>query len=288
MIHSMTAFARRTLQNEHGLMTLELKSVNHRFSEISLRLPEELRSIDNKIREIVGKSIKRGKIDCSFRYRSPELVETNIELDQVLLEKLLDTSKILGDKLPTCAPINVLDLMKWPGVLRSPEQDGGTLAQQAMEMLDVALKELQDTRAREGEQIKKLITDRCTLMLTQVKQVKARMPEIIDNMRRRLREKLEAFKVELDEARLEQEMIYLINKSDVAEEMDRLLTHITEVERVLVKGGPVGRRLDFLMQELNREANTLGSKSVDTETTKSAVELKVLIEQIREQIQNLQ
>jgi len=251
-------------------------------------LPEELRSIENKVREIVGNSVKRGKVDCSFRYRAPDMVETNIELDQTLLEKLLDTSKLLGDKLPSSAPINVLDLMKWPGVLRTPEQDSNQLTRQAIEMLGVALSELQDTRAREGEQIKKLITDRCSHMRTQVNQVREKMPDIIDTMRRRLREKLQEYKVELDEARLEQEMVYLIHKSDVAEEMDRLLTHITEVERVLDKGGPVGRRLDFLMQELNREANTLGSKSVDAETTKSAVELKVLIEQIREQIQNIQ
>jgi len=284
----MTAFARRTLQNDLGLMTLELKSVNHRYSEISLRLPEDLRGIDSKIREIIGKTVKRGKIDCTFRYRAPEMVETNIELDQMLLEKLLDTSKVLAEKLPASAPINVLDLMKWPGVLRPPEQDSDTLGKQALLMLDEGLKELEETRAREGAQIKTLITDRCTQMGAQVKHVAERLPEVIENMRSRLREKLEEYKVELDEARLEQEMIYLIHKSDVAEELDRLLTHITEVERVLDKGGPVGRRMDFLMQELNREANTLGSKSVDTETTKSAVELKVLIEQIREQVQNLQ
>ncbi len=288
MIHSMTAFARRTLQNEQGLMTLELKSVNHRFAEISLRLPEELRGIDNKIREIIGKTVKRGKVDCSLRYRSPEQVETNMELDHALLGKLLDTSKILAEKLPSSAPINVLELMKWPGVLTPPEQDSSRLGQQALTMLDEALKELADTRAREGEQIKKLVLDRCVQIRIQVTLVQDRMPVVITNLRNRLREKLEEYKIEVDEGRLEQEMVYLVNKSDVAEEMDRLLTHITEVERVLDQGGPVGRRLDFLMQELNREANTLGSKSVDSETTKSAVELKVLIEQIREQIQNIQ
>ena len=288
MIHSMTAFSRQTLNNDKGLMVLELKSVNHRFSEIALRLPDDLRLIEPKIRERIGQALKRGKVDCTLRYRTPELVESNIDIDQDLLHKLLTISNTLEAKVAHSAPINVIELMKWPGVLKAPEQDMSELGEQALAMLDDALLELQETRAREGRQIELVIKDKCQKMTAQVGKVADKLPEIIENMRTRLVERLAEFKAELDEVRLEQEMVFLINKSDVAEELERLGTHITEVERVLDKGGPVGRRMDFLMQELNREANTLGSKSIDTEMTKASVELKVLIEQIREQVQNLE
>ena len=288
MIHSMTAFSRQTLHNDKGLMVLELKSVNHRFSEIALRLPDDLRPIEPKIRDRIGQALKRGKIDCTVRYRTPELVETQIEIDQTLLQKLITISNTLEIMVAHSAPINVIELMKWPGVLKVPEQDMSVLNEQALSMLDKALLELQETRGREGQQIELLINAKCQKMTEQVIKVKDKLPEIIQNMRTRLIEKLTEFKADLDENRMEQEMVFLINKSDVAEELERLTTHIRELERVLKKGGPVGRRMDFLMQELNREANTLGSKSIDTEMTKASVELKVLIEQIREQVQNLE
>ena len=287
MVRSMTAFARQTVESDLGTLTLELKSVNHRFSEVSLRLPEELRSVESKIRDRISQVIKRGKIDANLRYQAP-LAAIGFEIDREVVRTLAATSQDVETELPGIGPIRMIDVLKWPGVLKTPEVDAEQLTSTAMTLLDTALKELMDTREREGEKLKQLLLERCTAMSSEVAKVQERIPVAIEAMRQRLKEKLAEWKVELDEARLEQEVVFLCNKSDVAEEMDRLQAHIEEVKRVLEDKKPVGRRLDFLMQELNREANTLASKSPDTEMTRASVELKVLIEQMREQVQNIE
>ncbi|WP_455367098.1 YicC/YloC family endoribonuclease [Kaarinaea lacus] len=287
MVRSMTAFARQTVESDLGTLTLELKSVNHRFSEVSLRLPEELRAVESKIRDRIGQTVKRGKIDANLRYQAP-VATTGFEIDRETIKILASTSRELESELPSIAPIRMIDVLKWPGVLKTPEVDAELLANTALALLDTALKELTETREREGEKLKQLLLERCEAMSVEVAKVQQRIPIAIEAMRQRLREKLTEWKVELDETRLEQEVVFLCNKSDVAEEMDRLQAHIEEVKRVLEEKKPVGRRLDFLMQELNREANTLASKSPDTEMTRASVELKVLIEQMREQVQNIE
>jgi uncharacterized protein (TIGR00255 family) len=288
MIYSMTAFARQSETGDAGQITLELKSVNHRFSEVSLRLPEDLRFLEPQIRERIGNAVKRGKVDCTFKYQPPELSVSGVEMDQVLLKVLIEASHNIENLLAVSTPPQALDFLKWPGVIKTPEQDAESLAGQALSVLDKGLEELLATRRREGEQLKKLIEERCAGIEREVQKVKERLPVALQAMRQRLEDRLREWKAELDETRVEQEMVLLINKTDVAEEMDRLAAHVIEVRRVLAKGSPVGRRLDFLMQELNREANTLSAKSVDTEMTRSAVELKVLVEQMREQVQNIE
>ncbi|HEY5602986.1 MAG TPA: YicC/YloC family endoribonuclease [Gammaproteobacteria bacterium] len=287
MVRSMTAFARQTAESDLGTLTLELKSVNHRFSEVSLRLPEELRPVEAKIRDRLGQVVSRGKIDANFRYQPP-IVAAGFEIDPDLVQTLAATSKAVETHLPGIAPLRMVDVLKWPGVLKLPELDAEHLSGMAMALLDKALVELTETREREGEKLKQLLLERCAAMATEVAKVQLRIPAAIDAMRQRLKERLAEWKAELDETRLEQEVVFLCNKSDVAEEMDRLQAHIDEVKRVLNEKKPIGRRLDFLMQELNREANTLGSKSPDTDMTRASVELKVLIEQMREQVQNIE
>lgn len=288
MVRSMTAFARQTVESELGTLTLELKSVNHRFSEVSLRLPEELRPSEAKIRDSIGQIVKRGKIDANLRYQAPVTQLSGFEVDQELVSSLTAASKTVETLLPGIASFRMVDVLKWPGVLKAPEIDAEQLATVSMALLDEALKELKETREREGEKLKQLLLERLEAMAVEVAKVQQRIPVAIEAMRQRIKEKLTEWQAELDESRLEQEVVFLCNKSDVAEEMDRLQAHIEEVKRVLEEKKPIGRRLDFLMQELNREANTLASKSPDTEMTRASVELKVLIEQMREQVQNIE
>ena len=288
MVRSMTAFARQTLENELGTLTCELKSVNHRFSEVSLRLPEELRPIEAQIREKIGQTVKRGKIDANFRYQPPPAQEVGFELDHKLISAIATASEDVENLLSGISPLRTTDILKWPGVLKAPVIEADRLGPEAINLLENALEELSESRAREGEKLKQMLLDRCDAMAKEVAKVQLRIPAAIEALRERIKEKLVEWQGELDETRMEQEIVFLCNKSDVAEEMDRLQAHVVEVKRVLEEDKPIGRRLDFLMQELNREANTLSSKSVVAETTRCAVELKVLIEQMREQVQNIE
>lgn len=288
MIYSMTAFARQNATSELGQLTLEIKSVNHRFSEVSLRIPEDLRFLEQKIREKISASIKRGKVDCVFKYQAPELQVNSLTINTQLVAALTHANTEIESMLEVSAPLKAIEFLKWPGVIQPPAQDVNQLADWALQLLTAGLKELLDTRAREGAQLSKLLLERCCAMEEEVRKVQHRMPQALLGIRQRLTDRLAELKSQLDESRLEQEMILFTHKADVSEEMDRLRTHIDEVKRLLDKGSPVGRRLDFLMQEMNREANTLGSKSIDTELTKASIELKVLIEQMREQIQNIE
>lgn len=288
MVHSMTAFARQSAASEVGQLTIELKSVNHRYSEVSLRLPEDLRFLEPQIRERIAKAVKRGKVDCNVKYQAPELQAGAVAIDTALLAVLTSANKEIEAVLDNPAPSRAVDFLKWPGVIKAPEQDAEALQKQALSLMDAALAELLETRQREGAQLKQTLSDRCDAMEKEVQQVKQRLPIAMEALRQRLIDRLADLKADMDENRLEQEMVMLANKSDVAEEVDRLAAHIIEVRRVLEQNNAIGRRLDFLMQELNREANTLSAKSVDTEQTRSAVELKVLIEQMREQVQNIE
>lgn len=288
MIRSMTAFARREKQGEWGALQLELRSVNHRYLEISPRLPEELRTLEPALRERIGRQIGRGKVECNVRYQPPGSVAGELALNTDIVRQLAHASREVDAIIYNPAPVNSLDVLRWPGVLEPPCIDEQALHSELLGLLDEALQELRDNRQREGEKLKAIILQRCDSAEQVVAAVCARLPEVLEGLRQRLRERLAELSQELNQERLEQEMVLLAQKLDVDEEMDRLATHIEEVRRVLESDEPVGRRLDFLMQELNREANTLGSKSADAETTRASVDLKVLIEQMREQIQNIE
>ena len=288
MIRSMTAFARQEALGEWGALQLELRSVNHRYLEVNPRLPEELRQLEPKIREQIGKQLSRGKVDCTVRYQPPREVAGELVLNLDLVKKLSHASREVDALIYNPAPINAFEVLRWPGVLESSNIDEGQLQSETLNVLEKALEELKDNRTREGEKLRSIILQRCEAADEVVAAVRQRLPEVLAALRQRLKDRLAEVSRELDEGRLEQEMVLQAQKLDVDEEMDRLETHLAEVRRVLERDEPVGRRLDFLMQELNREANTLGSKSADSETTRASVELKVLIEQMREQIQNIE
>ncbi len=288
MIQSMTGFARREERGPHGRMAWELRSVNHRYLEIGLRLPEEFRALEGNIRERVAAKLGRGKVDVSLRWDREDASEIRLAVNEPLIRQLRDVHARVGRLLGSDKALTPQELMRWPGVIREEEQDPGPLHAAALALLDAALADLVATRAEEGGRIGALIAERAVAVGEIVQLVRKRVPEV----RVRLREKLDARLAEItakpDADRLEQELVYQAQRMDVDEELDRLESHVVELQNVLKRDEPVGRRLDFLMQEFNRESNTLGSKSQDSETTKASVELKVLIEQMREQIQNIE
>jgi uncharacterized protein (TIGR00255 family) len=289
MIRSMTAFARREMTAPWGSARWELRSVNNRFLDIAPRLPEELRLIESALRERVGRRVRRGKVDCVLRVSQeggPESRPFTLDLD--LAQRLADASREVDHLIQNPARINSMDLLRWPGVVRADTLDLDTVAGETLELLDAALDDLVATRAREGERIRTLLLERCASIEALVAVVRERVPELLEQARERLATRLAELRAQLDAERIEQEMALLATKSDVAEELDRLESHLVEVRRALDQDEPVGRRLDFLMQELQREANTLGSKALDARTSRASVDLKVLIEQMREQIQNLE
>ncbi len=288
MIRSMTSFARCVSQGEWGSLQLELRSVNHRYLELNLRLPETIRVLEPKIRERISQRLGRGKVDCNIHFQPPVESAGEMVINEALVKKLAHATREVDALIYNPSPVNSLDVMQWPGVMQPPALDEERVHSEALLLLDQAIEEMTQNRSREGEKLKAIILKRCDAADEVVKAVRARLPEVLAAVRNRLSERLADLRQELDENRLEQEMVIAAQKLDVDEEMDRLETHITEVRRVLDSDKPVGRRLDFLMQELNREANTLGSKSADTETTSASVELKVLIEQMREQVQNIE
>lgn len=288
MISSMTAFAREEYRGDLGVMSWEIRSVNHRYLEAFLRLPEELRVLETSVRERLNARLSRGKLDVSLKFKPGVNAEAGLQVNRRMAEQLMAAEQQMAELLHVDSYVRPLDLLRWPGVLEEQEQDYTPVKQQAMVLLETAIDSLIDNRLREGERLGEIVRQRCEAMQAQVERVRDLMPEVLENVRSRIRERLSEVMGELDEGRLEQEMALLAQRLDVDEEMDRLETHLTEVERVLSSDEPVGRRLDFLMQELNREANTLSSKSNDVEVTRSGVEMKVLIEQMREQIQNIE
>jgi uncharacterized protein (TIGR00255 family) len=286
MIRSMTAFARQELDTGRGELAWEIRSLNHRYLELGVRLPEELRAIESAVRERLGARLGRGKVECTCRYRPLASATVPVDIDQDNLTRLLAACADVSARLPESVPLNPIELLRWPGVLREEAVDTAPLVKTALALLDRTLDELLQCREREGAQIKQLLLQRCDAMGELVQQARNSLPEILVALREKLQARLAELETVADPGRLEQELVIQIQKSDVDEEMERLQGHIDEVRRVLARDEPVGRRLDFLMQELNREANTLGSKSVAAVTTNISVELKVLIEQMREQVQN--
>ena len=287
MIASMTAFGRTEDYADAGHIIWEIRTVNHRYLEISLRLPEELRVLEAAIRERISARLKRGKVDCTLRYAAKLADNQELPVNQELVEALLMTAKRISTEAGA-APLNAMDILRWPGVIDRDALDVETIAEPLYAQLDQTLDIVIETRLREGEKLKAIIDEKCNVASTIVAGVKEKFPQILETLREKLLQRAQELNVELDRDRLEQEILLLAQKYDVVEEMDRLETHIKEVARVMASNEPVGRRLDFLMQELNREANTLGSKSASYDCTNASVELKVLIEQMREQIQNIE
>jgi len=285
MIASMTGFARREISGSWGTLVCELRSVNHRFLEAGFRLPDELRSAEGELRQHLSREVRRGKVDCAVTYRRAQASETGLEVDAQALERLLVRLQDIGRSFPTHT-VNVVDVLRWPGVLKEDTSAGEELMVATKALFGSTLEDLVAARAREGLRLKEVLELRCNSLEDLVRQVRERLPEVQTRMRARLDERLKELTANVDQDRLEQELAMLLQRLDVDEELERLSGHIQEVRRVLAANEPAGRRLDFLMQELNREANTLSSKSQDLETTRSAVDMKVIIEQMREQVQN--
>ena len=284
----MTAFARREEQTEQGDLTWEIRSVNHRYLETSLRLDERFRPLEMKIKKLFSDKLSRGKVDASLRYKTPEDQQSSLNIDHDLAKSIIGHCDDLALLTTRPAPVDMLKILHWPGVLQADSLDQEALNKSVMSSLSDAIEELIETRETEGAALQEMIEQRCVEINNIAIDIRERMPEILEQQRTRLAERVADMQVQLDPERLEQEMVMLAQKSDVAEELDRLQSHVIEVQNVLQRDEATGRRLDFLMQELNREANTLGSKSINTETTRHSVELKVLIEQMREQIQNIE
>ena len=286
MVYSMTAFSRQQLEHEWGSLTWEIRSVNHRYLEPSVRLPENFRSLENPIRRQLRDKLYRGKIECQLRVRTVEANQIDWQLNLDLISQLTKANLEINSNIEGDYKLSSLDILKWPGVISDQPIDEEIFNKEAMGLFEKALDDLMVVREREGASLRDAILKRIASIQRIIDSIQAKMPSIILKQKENLLNKLEDIKAEFEPTRLEQEITLLAQKADVDEELDRLNSHLQEAKRVLDSGGQIGRRLDFLMQELNREANTLSSKSIVVETTQSAVELKVLIEQMREQIQN--
>lgn len=287
MIVSMTSFARIDFKNQSISGSWEIRSVNHRFNEITIKVPDEYRKLEKIIRKNISACAKRGKIDCHLRIDNHDIATNGISLNPRIIDALLNSVNAISTKVKSCAEVNPLDILRWPGVINN-EDSGNNLDKYLTEQLALALAEFSEAREKEGRQIEHIVNSRLLLIDKLLTDLKLAVPSIIDSITARQRLRMEQFITDIDPTRLEQECALLMSKLDVAEEIDRVAIHIEETRCVLKRAEPVGRRLDFLMQELLREANTLGSKSAHADSTGAAIELKVLIEQIKEQIQNVE
>ena len=287
MIHSMTAFARAEQAGTNGTLSWELRSVNHRYLEPHLRLPDAFRDLEGAVREALRNGLSRGKVECTLRFAEDSAGQP-LQVDRERAAQLVAAAESVASLIKHPAPINPLEVLSWPGVLVADAADPQALNKAALNLFKQALDELKQSRSREGIELAKLLTERLDSIDGEVAALRELVPQMLAMQRQKILDRSAELQVELDPQRLEQELVILAQKSDVAEELDRLSTHVSEVRRVLKSGGAAGRRLDFLMQELNREANTLGSKAFDTRSTQAAVNLKVLIEQMREQVQNIE
>ncbi|QSX30363.1 YicC family protein [Shewanella cyperi] len=287
MIQSMTAYARIEHKASWGNASWEIRSVNQRYLETYLRLPEQFRSLEPVLRDKLRKRLNRGKVEVNLRYELAEDSGAELNLNQPLARKLLAAADWLKQEAGS-GEISLTDILRWPGVIATAEQDMDTISTELLQAFDTAIDQFIEARGREGSAIKDMLLTRLDGVEAQIALVRAHMPKVMEWQREKLTSRLAEIKAELDPARLEQELVLLAQKQDVAEEMDRLEAHVNEARRILKKGGSEGRRLDFMMQEFNRESNTLASKSINSEVTAAAVELKVIIEQMREQIQNVE
>ncbi|TNH07358.1 YicC/YloC family endoribonuclease [Testudinibacter sp. TR-2022] len=287
MIYSMTAFARLELKQSWGNAVWEIRSVNQRYLENFFRLPEQFRGLENNLREKIRQRITRGKVECNLRLELKTQTALELQLNQSLAQQVLQSLKWLQQQAGE-GEISLTDVLRYPGVVETPEQDLDQISQDLLTGFDQLLDEFIAMRGREGQKLQEIIQQRLQAISVEADKVRSQMPQILQWQREKLQQRFDEIQLQADPQRLEQEMILLAQRVDVAEELDRLQMHVKETTATLKKGGAVGRRLDFMMQELNRESNTLASKSINVEVTNSAVELKVLIEQMREQIQNLE
>ena len=288
MLHSMTGFARESVETDFGTLTWEIRAVNHRYLDVQFKLPEDLRPKEQAFRQQAGARLGRGKVECALFLRRAFDEGTDLQIDTGLVELIGHRISDLTAKLPNVAAVNPIEILRWPGVVQQPDLDVEPLFAESRALLDKALDAIGEMRSSEGARIREMLESRCADIAAIAQDVRARMPDVLAATRAKQQERIDALDVEADPARLEVELALVATKLDVDEELDRLESHLVEIRAALDVDKPVGRRLDFLMQELNREANTLASKSADTETTKAAVDLKVLIEQMREQIQNVE
>jgi uncharacterized protein (TIGR00255 family) len=288
MISSMTAFARQEQRGEWGLLSWQIRSINHRYLDLNINMPDAFLEFESQAREKIRAVLRRGKVDCTLYYQSIGNVNT-LTVNTALLEHLLQVSGDIGAKWEKATTLNPLEVLRWPGILQTATTSRlDFLNDKIWNLLTQTLDELQVARLREGASLANFLQQHLAAMHLEIKNARQRLPEVQNLQRKRLLQRLEEAQVSFEPQRLEQEMVLFAQRNDVTEECERLETHVTEVERLLAQGHGVGRRLDFLMQELHREANTLGSKSLDQNLSRVAIELKILIEQMREQIQNIE
>ena len=288
MTASMTAYGRTEESSETGHIIWEIRSVNHRYLEVNIRLPEDLRMLETKVREHISGKLKRGKVDCSLRFDASEIAGDGLSIDTNLANNLIKSAESIQTSITNPAELSAMDFLRWPGVINRDTIDAEPISASLLEQLDMTLEHVVGTRLREGKKLQAMILERCDIIASLLHRFREKLPDIQQMLRDRLSDKSQELSIELDKDRLEQEILLLVQKSDVAEELDRLDAHLGEVRQVVQKNEPVGRRLDFMMQEMNREANTLGSKAANLDYTNTSVDLKVLIEQMREQIQNIE
>jgi uncharacterized protein (TIGR00255 family) len=292
MIYSMTGYAAVSEEIALGTLSVEIRSVNHRYLDVQFRLPDEFRSFEPGMRELVAARLTRGKVECRLGFQKTPSSEVSLQLNTQLLDQLVELERSVRTRLPGASGLTASDVVRWPGMIEADALPLEQLREQAQALMERALEEFTAARAREGEKLKTLLLERVAQMETLVQKVKPRIPQLVatyqERLAARLKDALKDVAAALDEDRLRQELVMYASKVDVEEELSRLIAHLAETRRILTRGGAAGKRLDFLMQELNREANTLGSKSVDIDVSQASVELKVLIEQMREQVQNIE
>jgi uncharacterized protein (TIGR00255 family) len=292
MIYSMTGYATVSEELPLGTLSVEVRSVNHRYLDVQFRLPDELRSFEPGMRELVAARLTRGKVECRVSFQKTASSDVSLQLNAPLLDQLVELEHSVRARLPAAPTLTISDVVRWPGMIEANALPLEQLREQAQALLERALEDFSGARAREGEKLKALLLERVTQMEALVEKIKPRVPQLVstyqERLATRLKDALKEAAAALDEDRLRQELVMYASKVDVEEELSRLIAHVGETRRILTRGGAAGKRLDFLMQELNREANTLGSKSVDIDVSQASVELKVLIEQMREQVQNIE
>jgi uncharacterized protein (TIGR00255 family) len=288
MIYSMTGYASAARTLARCVLSVELRSVNSRYLDVAFRLPEELRAVESQLRELIGSKVNRGKLECRASLAYLPAAQGLLDLNEELVQRLAAAGRHVQERVPEARALQVADILRWPGVIGEPDLSLDELGGAARELVEQVLSEFNASRAREGAKLAQTILDRAARMQVLVQQIAPKVPALVKAYGEKLTARLLEAGLNPDDDRMRQEIVMFAAKIDVDEELSRLDAHIKELEHVLGRGGAVGRRLDFLMQEFNREANTLGSKSADLESTQVAVELKVLIEQMREQVQNIE
>jgi len=288
MIYSMTGYAIATKESSQGTLSLELRSVNHRYLDIQFRLPDKFRVLEPSMRELMTSQLNRGKVDCYMSFNQLSGNEDMQKINTELLQRLLELNHTVKTALSDAQSLSVADIIRWPGILKTDILPTDDLCNLCKELLQTTLHEFTAARAREGEKLKILLLERLTKMRQLTAMASPLIPELVTAFQEKITARLNDAMINSENDRIRQELVLFASKIDIDEELSRLETHLDEVERVLIKGGVVGKRLDFLMQELNREANTIGSKSVDSVISKISMELKILIEQMREQVQNIE